>query len=75
MLSIFSRLHISVLKIAKSRNALTCSASTYVSNAFLRTAISDVIKKICPIIKMVFLSFTYQFLRLVENNVHHLLAY
>ena len=75
MLSIFSTAELLVLKLAKSRSAIICSASKYVSNAVFVITTSDVVKKICPIIKLVILNFTYLFLPLVENYVHHLLGY
>ena len=48
MLSIFSRVQLSVLKIAKRRNEISCSASKYGSNAVLIITIDDVIKKLRP---------------------------
>ena len=49
MLFIFSRVQLSVLKIAKSHNEISCSASKNESNAVSRITISDVIKKLRPI--------------------------
>ena len=49
MLSIFSRLQLSVLKIAKIRKKISCSFSKYGSNAVLIITIDDVISKLLPI--------------------------
>ena len=49
LLSIFSRLQLSVLKIAKRRNEKSCSASKYGSNAVFRISVDDVIKQLRPI--------------------------
>ena len=49
MLSIFSRVQLSVLKIAKSHNEKSCSASKNWSYAVSRITIGDVINKLRPI--------------------------
>ena len=49
MLSIFSRVQLSVLKIAKRRNEISCSTSKYGSNAVFRIKMNDVIEKLRPI--------------------------
>ena len=49
MWSIFSRLQLSVLKIAKSCNEISRNALKYGANAVFRITINDVIKKLRPI--------------------------
>ena len=49
MLFIFSRIQLSVLKIAKSCNEISRNALEYGSYAVFRITINDVIKKLRPV--------------------------